>query len=63
MQYIGAFQIGNPNGRGTMIFAGGTKYVGEFAMGLYHGQGTLYGPDGSILKSGVWKYGDLVVGQ
>ena len=45
--YIGEFQNGTLNGKGTQVFDNGNKYIGEFKDGYKNGQGTLTFPDGS----------------
>jgi hypothetical protein len=44
---------------GTEVYASGNKYVGGFKDAKYHGGGTLYSPNGGVIKSGIWKEGEL----
>lgn len=59
-QYAGEWRDNRRNGQGTMSYPDGRKYVGGWKNGKRSGQGTEYGQDGSILRSGAWKDGNLV---
>ena len=59
-KYVGEFQSGKYNGRGSYSFADGTTYVGEFRGGGRFGEGALYDQNGMILRAGVWDNGTLV---
>jgi len=41
------------NGKGTIIYANGTKYIGEWHSGVIHGLGTITFPNG-VVQSGLW---------
>ena len=60
-KYVGEFKDDMANGQGTLTSADGYKYVGEFKDGKFDGSGTVYGPNGSIRQSGVWKDNKLVL--
>ena len=54
-KYIGTWLNGFPQGpNGTLFLLNGQKYVGEFQQGQPMGNGTLYGPDGSIIREGIF---------
>ena len=47
------------NGRGTMVYASGSKYEGEWLNGKKHGQGIYTRPDGASYD-GEWQDGSSV---
>lgn len=57
--YVGDFVDNKKHGRGASFLRNGWRYVGEFSEGQRHGRGVLYGPDGSVKRSGVWEKGNL----
>ena len=59
-KYEGEFKDGNMSGTGTYTWPDGSKYVGEWKNNQMHGKGTLYDANGSIIKSGTWRDGNLV---
>jgi len=58
--YVGEFRHGQYHGQGIATFPDGRKYVGEWRSYRPNGEGIEYGRDGSILRSGIWKNGNLV---
>ena len=38
---VGEWHHGKQDGRGTLIFADGSRYLGDWAQGLRHGQGAM----------------------
>ena len=58
-KYVGEWQNGKPNGKGTFTFANGAKYVGEYKDGKQHGQGTYIDASGTV-EVGIWQDGDRV---
>lgn len=49
------------NCQAAYIFPNGDKYVGEFLNGKRDGQGILYSANGSIVYSGIWRNGHMVL--
>ncbi|HIK32728.1 MAG TPA: MORN motif-containing protein [Oscillatoriales cyanobacterium M59_W2019_021] len=58
--YIGNFQNGSPNGRGTLT-KDGVRYDGEFVNGLPEGEGRLILPDDSRYE-GEFSRGAIIFG-
>ena len=58
--YEGDWQHGLKHGKGTYIYADGTKYIGEYRNDQVHGSGTLFYTNG-LEQSGYWSYGEQVV--
>ena len=54
-KYVGEFNYGNREGRGTQTWPDGEKYVGEWRSDKYNGKGILYGPNGSVYLMGYWE--------
>ncbi len=59
-KYVGEFKDDRYNGTGTYTFTNGEVYVGDFKSGKFSGRGTLSGPDGKVLKVGIWADDKLV---
>ena len=38
--YVGEYEMGVPNGQGTITLPDGEQYIGQWYMGSKHGQGT-----------------------
>ncbi|MGH1363168.1 MAG: MORN repeat-containing protein [Calditrichia bacterium] len=45
------------NGRGTYLFADGSRYEGRWKENMSHGAGRLYDENGKLIKSGIWSEG------
>ena len=43
--YLGQWQSGLPEGRGTMVYRTGRVYDGEWRQGMRHGRGMVYVPE------------------
>jgi hypothetical protein len=56
-KYVGHFQSGLPNGKGTLYLKGAT-YKGEFKKGQRNGRGSLKQSNGDIF-TGEWRLGKL----
>jgi len=55
-EYQGETKDGVPHGRGTMLFANGSRYVGDWQDGEFYGQGTLVTRDGTYGRPlGKWR--------
>lgn len=55
-EYVGEFQHGFFQGKGTYRFANGNVYVGQLYKGLFHGQGEYVQQD-AYTYEGSWEYG------
>jgi len=64
-KYVGEWKDGKMHGQGTYTQASGQKYVyvGEWKNSLLNGQAAIYGPDGIIIKEGIFKDNELVYAQ
>ena len=60
-KYEGEFLDDKYNGKGTYTFANGAKFAGEFRDNRPHGQLIEYDSNGSVLRSGIWENGVLVI--
>jgi Caspase domain/MORN repeat len=58
--YVGDFKNNLPDGKGTHVFPDGSRHVGNFKRGKINGEGITYNQDGSPLRSGLWKDGQLL---
>ena len=58
--YVGMFQRGLPEGKGTYTYTNGNVYSGNWRNGLKHGKGTFkYIINGKVtVLEGFWKNGD-----
>lgn len=45
------------NGKGTYLFADGSRYEGEWKDNLSHGMGRLYNENGRMILKGLWSEG------
>lgn len=59
--YHGEFWKGKATGHAVQIMSDGQKYVGMFKNDIRHGLGTLYGTDGRIVHSGLWRDGKFAL--
>ena len=56
---MGEYEMGTPNGQGTITLPDGEQYVGEFKENQYHEQGIFTYDDGTVDK-GIWKLDKLI---
>jgi hypothetical protein len=62
-KYVGEFLNGTSHGRGVLMNYDGTgnRFVGEFQNNSRNGEGIEYSPGGSVVRSGRWSYGNLML--
>jgi len=59
--YKGGFQDGKMHGKGVFIWSTGEMYDGDWQNNDQQGTGVMKQKDGSVLHSGSWAYGKVVV--
>ena len=57
--YEGDFAFGKKDGKGKFTFPSGNYYDGYWIDGKQHGAGALFSKDQTMMKKGLWKYGNF----
>lgn len=60
MRHAGGQSNSQLSGPGVFSFTNGNRQEGEYANGVRNGPGVLWGPDGRLISSGIWRDDVLV---